>query len=169
MFFRLTVAAFAMAAAVAQAQLATPDPDWKEAEAPPPPALHLDKLIPIEIPGATLRYGVDPASVSLGADGVVRYVVVARSSTGAVNAMYEGIRCNTAEVKVYARHNPDSGWSRNTSGEWGPLHETRPFRHSLAIARTGACMGHGANRSAEHIVRDLRSPSGNRFENDSRR
>jgi len=52
---------------------------------------------------------------------------------------------------------------------WGPLHDTRPFRHSLMIARTGACMGHGANRSAEHIVRDLRSPAGNRFENDSRR
>lgn len=169
MLFRLTVAAFAMAASVAHAQLATPDPDWKETEAPPPPALKLDKLIPIEITGATLRYGVDPASVSLGADGVVRYVVVARNTTGTVNAMYEGIRCNTAEVKVYARHNPDSGWSQNTSGEWGPLHDTRPFRHSLAIARTGACMGHAANRSAVHIVRDLRSSVDSRFDNESRR
>ena len=168
MHLRLIVLGWALAAASAHAQLTPPDPDWKEAGTPPP-ALKLDQLIPLEIPGASLRYGVDAASVSLGADGVVRYVVVARSNTGAVNAIFEGIRCSTSEVKVYARHNPDSGWSQVVNAEWGPLHESRPLRYSLTIARNGVCMGNSANRSAAQIVRDLRSPVGNRFENDARR
>ena len=41
----------------------------------------LDGLIPLDIPGSTLRFGVDPASVTIGSDGIVRYVVVASSTT----------------------------------------------------------------------------------------
>jgi hypothetical protein len=124
-------------------------------EAPPPAPLRLDRLIPIDIPGSTLRFGVDPASVVLTSDGIVRYVVVATSGSGAVNAFYEGIRCTTAETRVYARHNPDSGWVPVKDGQWRSLHETRPSHHSLAIARNGACLGAAPNQSAAQIVRDL--------------
>jgi hypothetical protein len=147
--------ALALLAGVAQAQVSTPDPDWKEVEAPPPAPLRLDRLIPIDIPGSTLRFGVDPASVVLTSDGIVRYVVVATSGSGAVNAFYEGIRCTTAETRVYARHNPDSGWVPVKDGQWRSLHETRPSHHSLAIARNGACLGAAPNQSAARIVRDL--------------
>ena len=148
----------------AGAQLAPPDPDWQEVEAPPPPAFRLDRLIPLDLPLASLRFGVDPASVTLASDGIVRYVVVA-SSSGAVNAIYEGIRCSTAQVKVYARHNPETGWTLVPDGPWRSLHETLPSRHSLLIARTGACLGCGPNRSAVQIVRDLRAPVDTRFNN----
>jgi hypothetical protein len=165
---RFLAAALALAALSAGAQLATPDPDWKESEAPPPPAFDTGRLIELEMPRSGLRFGVDPATVTLSADGIVRYVVVATSSTGAVNAIYEGIRCNTAEVKVYARHNPDSGWTR-AAGDWRALHASYPSsRHSLLIARTGACMGHSPNRTAAQVVKDLRSPVNSRFENDAR-
>jgi hypothetical protein len=147
--------ALALLAGAAQAQVSTPDPDWKEVEAPPPAPLRLDRLIPIDIPGSTLRFGVDPASVVLTSDGIVRYVVVATSGSGAVNAFYEGIRCTTAETRVYARHNPDSGWVPVKDGQWRSLHETRPSHHSLAIARNGACLGAAPNQSAARIVRDL--------------
>ena len=36
----------------------------------------------------------------IGKDGIVRYVVVATSATGAVNAMYEGLRCDRAVLRV---------------------------------------------------------------------
>ena len=149
----------------AQSQLAPADPDWKELDAPAPPALRTQGLIPLEIPGSTLSFGVDPASVTLGADSVVRYVVVATSTTGTVNAMYEGLRCSSGEVKVYARHNPDSGWVPARGTDWKPLYQNAQARHSLLIARTGACIGHGPNRSAQQIVRDLRSPVDRRFVN----
>jgi len=163
-----TVVALALAACAAHAQLVPQNPDWREAEAPPPPALKLDGLIPLDIPGSTLRFGVAPASVAIGSDGIVRYVVVASSTTGTVNAMYEGIRCGTGEFKVYARHNPDSGWTPTKDVAWRSLHAQPMSRHSLLIARTGACVGHGANHSAARIVRDLRSPVDNRFSNETR-
>lgn len=162
---RLLVAALVLLTGHAGAQLATPDPDWKESEAPMPAPPQTTGLIPVEIPGTTLRYGIDPASVALGSDGVVRYVVVATSSTGAVNAMYEGIRCSTGEVRTYARHNPGSGWTPASDLSWTPLHESRPSRHSLTIARNGVCLGHSANRSVIQILRDLRSPVDRRFNN----
>lgn len=154
--------ALLLAAGAAQAQLADTNPDWQESEAPAPPALRTSGLIPLEIPGSQLRFGVDPASVSLGSDGIVRYVVVATSTSGAVNGIYEGIRCSTGEYKVYAR-NTGSGWSISGS-DWRQLHEQPRSRHSLLVARTGACVGRGPNRTAAQIVRDLRAPAADRFE-----
>jgi hypothetical protein len=142
----------------AHAQLAPVNPDWHEVEAPPAPAFTVEGLIPLETPRSTLRFGVAPASVALGADGIVRYVVVARGPSGAVNAMYEGIRCNTGEYKVYARHNPGSGWVIAKEPQWLPLQAAPMPRHALTIARTGACVGHGTAASAAKIVSDLRSP-----------
>jgi len=168
MRLELIVAALAFVACSAHAQLGSENPDWKEAEAPPPAALNVDGLVPLEVPGSTLRFGVVPASVNIGTDGIVRYVVVASSASGVVNAMYEGIRCDTGQYKVYARHNPDSGWTPTKNVDWRPLHEQPNSRHSLIIARTGACIGHGVNRPATRIVQDLRSPVDSRFRSETR-
>lgn len=157
-------AVLAFTTCMAQAQLAPLDPDWKEAQIPPPPPLRTEKLIKLEMPQSTLRFGVDPASIALGADGIVRYVVVATSSSGAVNAFYEGIHCSTGEVRVYARYNPSSGWAMVADERWGQLHEAAS-RHSLLIARTGACIGNGTNTSAQQIVRDLVGDANRRFMN----
>lgn len=152
-----------LAGSAASAQLAPVDPDWREVEAPPPPAVKLDGLIPLDMPRSALHFGVDPVSVSLGSDRIVRYVVVAASETGAVNALYEGIRCDTAEVKVYARYNTGSGWTVAKDSPWRPLQDPQASSHSLVIARTGACVGQAPNRSATQIVRDLRAPVNRRF------
>ncbi len=149
---------------VAQAQTLVPlDPDWKEVEAPAPPQIRTTGLIPLEIAGTSLHYGVDPDSVTLDRDGVVRYVMVASSGSGAVNALYEGIRCNTGDFKVYARYNTGSGWRPVKDAPWQPLVARSASRHSLLIARTGACIGQAPNRSASQIVRDLKAPVDRRF------
>jgi hypothetical protein len=155
--------AFLLAAAAVHAQLVPPDPDWREADAPPPPALKTEGLIPLEIPGSGLRYGVDPSSVSVTGDGVVRYVVVATSSSGAINALYEGIHCSTGEFKVYARLNAGSGWVIAKDPIWHAFEDVPQSRHSLLVARTAACMGHGPNGTAAQVVHDLRAPLNMRF------
>lgn len=161
------ILALALAGALfgAHAQL-IPDvlSEWKETEAPRPPPLRTQGLIPVEVRGTTMKIAVDPASITIGADQVVRYVVVATGSGGAVNGMYEGIRCNTAQVKIYARHNPDSGWVPTREAEWQDLHQSAGSRHSLAIARSGACMEHSPNRSPSQIAQDLRAPADRRFQ-----
>lgn len=165
---RSIAAALLAAAPIAFAQLGTQDPDWKEIDAPKPPPLRVEKLIALEVPRATMQYGIDPASISVGSDGIVRYVVVASVPGGAVNAIYEGIRCGTAEVKVYARHNPDTGWKPVVGADWKPMHDGQ-FRHSLNIARSGACTGHTANQSAAQVVRELTANAERRFRTDSMR
>ncbi|WBY00841.1 CNP1-like family protein [Ramlibacter tataouinensis] len=159
----------ALCGSLAQAQWLERDPDWKEAAPPPPPAVRTTGLIPIEMRSSVLRWGVDPASISLGADGVVRYVVVARSDSGTVSALYEGLRCNTAESTVYARSSGDQ-WSPVADREWKPIQGSGNGArlHTLTIARTGACMGHGPNQSADRIARDLAAPVDTRFRSEMR-
>jgi len=103
----------------ALAQLVELDPDWKEVDVPPPPAFNRDKLVPIDMPPhITLKLGVDPATLSISSDSVVRYVMVATSSSGTINAMYEGIRCMTGEVKVYARFSSSGQWRSVDNPQW---------------------------------------------------
>ena len=160
----LLALALAGACLAASAQAPAENPDWKEVEAPPPPPLRTTGLVPLEVVGTTLHFGIDPASVRIGGDGIVRYVVVATSDSGAVNAMYEGLRCDAGQVKVYARHTPGSGWTPARDPQWQPLAAGSATRHSLAMARDGACYGTAPNTSPTQIVQDLRAPVERRFE-----
>ena len=45
---------------------------------------------------------VDTTSIKIGEDGVIRFSLVVKSSTDALNVSYEGIRCATSERKLYA-------------------------------------------------------------------
>jgi hypothetical protein len=164
MFRRILALALCSAAIAAWAQPAFEDPDWKELDAPPPPALRTQGLVPVEVQGTSMRFGVDPASVTVGADGIVRYVVVATSPGGTTNGIYEGIRCASGDVKVYARHNPDSGWVPAKNSDWQPLQSVAHSRYSLNVARNGVCLGRSPNGPAVQIVRDLRASPDMRFQ-----
>ena len=134
------------------------DPDWKETDAPPPPSFNKDKLIPIEMPKyVSLRFGVDPATLTLTADGIVRYVVVAINAGGSINAMYEGIRCATGEVKTYARQNSSGQWSLVSEPQWKWLNDKLPSKHAMAIASQGVCDSPSTSASSvAAIVRALK-------------
>jgi hypothetical protein len=160
MRFKSLMGGLLLAMAAAQAQVPADDPDWREVDAPPAPALKLEGLIPLDVAGSALRFGVDPTSITVGSDGIVRYVVVATSASGVVNAMYEGLRCDNGQVKIYARHNPAVGWAVAKQPQWRPVREQG---YSNAIARAGACVGRAANRSPARIVRDLRTPMERRY------
>lgn len=140
----------------AHAQIAF-DPDWQESEVPPPPSFNKNGLIPIEMPRyASLRFGVDPATLAITSDGIVRYVVVASNTTGSLSAMYEGIRCATGEVKTYARYASNGQWSSIQTPKWQDLDDNLPSKHALALARQGVCNGRSATaNSVAQIIRTL--------------
>ncbi len=83
-------------------------------------------------PRTGLEYFVDPASISLPGEGIVRFTVVARSASAA-NVSYEAFRCITRERKVYARANRDGAWLAAKDSGWVPVgpRETAGFRHEL--------------------------------------
>lgn len=135
------------------------DPDWKESDAPPPPAFSQDRLIPIEMARYfSLRFGVDPQTISITPDGIVRYVMVAANKSGAMNAMFEGVRCATGEVKTYARASSNGQWSVVQNPQWASLFGDQSSKHALAFARQGACEGRTTRSSAQAIVHALKNP-----------
>ncbi len=130
---------------------------------PPVPVFNKDRLIGLEMPRyVTLRFGIDPLTLSIGPDGVVRYVVVAINSAGTLNAMYEGIRCPSWEVKTYARYSASGQWSTVSTPEWRAMND-QPSRHASAFARQGACQnGAETPSSVAVIVNTLKNPNQDR-------
>lgn len=156
---RVAAALLACLASGAFAQLAEQDPDWKEAPVPPAPAFAKSRLVMLDLgPHQALKFGVDPATVVVSKDGVVRYVVVASSASGATNAMYEGIRCATGEFKTYARATTTGQWNMVQDPQWVSLYANTPSRHALALAEQGVCNGRTPALSPQAIIRQLQSP-----------
>lgn len=142
----------------ASAQLVPVDPDWKESEAPTPPAFSAKQLIPLTMPSyVSLKFGIDPSTLVITPDGILRYVVVASNASGSTTAMYEGIRCSTGEVKTYARFNSSGEWDPINEPKWMDLAGRHPSKHALVIARQGACEGATiTGYSVADIVRALK-------------
>ncbi|HEX2198623.1 MAG TPA: CNP1-like family protein [Burkholderiales bacterium] len=124
---RFLVLGLALAAGAAGAQ-PSQSSDWereneerlKQSEevvvAPPP--LARDSLVELELEAPTdFRYLVDAASLSVGADRIVRYTLVALSPSGVENITFEGLRCS-GEYRVYAvGRTRGPGWS-GRPGQW---------------------------------------------------
>ncbi len=147
----------ALSACAALAQTPALTQEWTEDKAMKPPAYSADKLLPIEMPAyVTLKVGVDPATISVGADDVVRYVVVMRNASGSINAAFEGIKCTDGEVKTYARASgAGSAWVSLEQPEWKSMTDNLPSRHAYAIAKQGACNGRTAGGKPQDIIRTL--------------
>lgn len=142
----------------AQAQGLVDNPDWQETEVPAPPKFDSNRLIAIDMPRyVSVRFGIDPATLAITPDGIVRYVMVAVSPSGSVNAFYEGIRCTTGEVKAYARANASGEWTLVKDPQWRGLNDRQPSKHALALAQQGACEGNASANSAAEILRKLKA------------
>ncbi len=137
------------------------DAEWKESEAPPPPKFDVKRLEPIAMPPyMTLKFGVDPGTITITDDGIARYVVVASSTHntgGALTAYYEAVRCSTAEMKSYARFT-DGAWTETQKPEWKSFRDLNSsYARQLAIQ--GLCRGDAPRASVKDIVQNLRDPA----------
>jgi hypothetical protein len=102
-------------------------PKWAEDKVDTLPALPPDDkgLMQFDVSSASpLTYSIDPKSVSIGKDSVVRYTVVIESSQ-ARNVRYEGMRCDTYETRLYAAGD-DTGksWDRTVSDSWDRIKQS---------------------------------------------
>ena len=153
----LCLASILLGANVSIAQFAASNPDWKESDAPVPPAFDLQRLEFFTVsPNSAMQWGFDPRTVLITGDGIVRYVVVARSPSGVLNVMYEGVRCATGEWKSYARHNTASGWSVIVDPQWKTMYDYQPSRHALRLAQQGLCIGGAPVTDVAEVIRSIR-------------
>lgn len=141
----------------AQPHVNTDPLDWKEGEVPAPPAFDTRKLLTFEVAGSSLVFGVDPATLRISDDGIVRYVMVASSASGARNVFYEGLRCVSGELKTYARYTPEGAWVKVNEPQWRSLFGNPATRHALQLARAGACNNSAPPTSVEEMVRLLKT------------
>jgi hypothetical protein len=114
---------------------------WEEVAQSLPAQPKDDALIEVD-PSLPMpfRYGLDPASVSVGADGVIRYTVVAISSSGARNIAYEGMRCDSRERRIYALSN-GSGWHKARNAAWQPVKVDRNTAVQAELYMSAFCDG----------------------------
>lgn len=125
---RIAAAALALAACPAlHAQSSPFKSDWemeqekrfiREGEVKLPPRYREEDLLEFEVARTvSFRFFIDKASLGVGADGVVRYTLVARSPQGVENVTHEGIHCTSGRTKAYAVGQAGGQW-RAVNQEW---------------------------------------------------
>lgn len=134
-----------LAACLFNAAIAEPEedyvrPSWQEGEFVLPPAPGSEGLIPFYVSETTAnRFFVDSQSLTVGSDGVVRYVLVVLAGQGARNVTFEGMRCATRERRVYATGRTDGSWSAARRNEWSKVSEATANRHHAALFQEYFC------------------------------
>lgn len=123
-----------------------------------PPFPKEENLVRIQVDGVqNFDYFVDLESVSVGRDEVVRYTLVARSVGGATNIVYEGIRCNGRERKLYAVGRADKTWSPARNPQWASISNLPVNLLQAMLYDVFFCPARTIVRDAEEARRLLKS------------
>ena len=107
---------------------------WQEVQTQIPAYPKTDTLRQVRVGHTSShRYYLDASSLALGKDGVMRYSVVTKTTGGATNVSFEGIRCETRERKVYAFGHNDGTWARARDPKWRWIerNESPAFHYTL--------------------------------------
>jgi len=115
---------------------------WQEKAVDLPAAPLPENLLPFYVSAATdNEFFVDATSLTVGPDGVVRYVLVVQASGGARNVSFEGLRCETRERRVYAFGRLDGAWSKSRNEGWQRIRDVPANRHHAALFYDYFCPG----------------------------
>ncbi len=107
---------------------------WQEIEVPLPAAPAEAGLQSFYVSMATdNKFFVDLTTLSVGGDGVVRYVLVIVTPSGARNVTFEGMRCETRETRIYASGRSDGTWSKSRNSEWSRIQDVYANRHHATL------------------------------------
>ena len=119
------------------------DPDlkrWKESELVLPTYPEDRNLIEFDVgPTNVNHFFVDGQSITVSTDGIVRYTLVVRTAGGANNVSFEGMRCETREMKVYATGRADRTWRKPAVAEWRPVENRMINQHHMTLLRQYFC------------------------------
>ncbi len=138
------------------------DKPFKEGQATLPALPRDEDLIPFTVnDSADFRFAVDPKSLSVGADNVVRYTVVITSPGGGRNVSYEGMRCDAFERRVYATLPKDApAWVPNMSEDrdtWRRMETRVRNAYAATLAIDYFCEGRTVAGKPDKLIRDLKA------------
>jgi len=109
--------------------------EWAEESTELPAFPEKEKMLQITFdrPNPRFKFFIDPETLSVGDDGVVRYVLMLRSPSGSENIMYEGIRCSKQDYKTIAFGTAKGKFRHLSRPRWKEITETSNnwFRRDL--------------------------------------
>jgi hypothetical protein len=136
----LALGAGARAQPVPLNQLGAEETVWVEEESAFPAFPQAENLREFYVSELTThKFFVDAAALSVGKDGVVRYTLVVRTGGGATNISFEGIRCVTGELRVYATGRQDGTWAKSRKNEWRLIENKLANRQHVALLNDLFC------------------------------
>lgn len=138
-----------------------PGEKWREGEFSLPAYPDEDKLVPVELDRGDSRfnYYLDPESLSVGKDDVVRYTVVITSGSGASNVLYEGLRCSRREYRTYAYGTLDKTFTKARVSEWKLFYDGDRMKHRYSFYRDSMCSKVHEPNKPDVIMQRIRYPS----------
>ena len=157
---RFSVIRCALLAAVFGAALQFPaqaadEKEWTEAELQLPAAPAADALLTFH-QTSTIQFQIDPNSLSIAADGTIRYTLVATSAAGARNVSYEGLRCSTYEKKLFAFGRPDGSWSNARRADWTRISQTDANKQHHVLYTEYLCDGNTIAGKVPDMIQRLK-------------
>jgi hypothetical protein len=98
------------------------------------------------------RYFVARASLSVGKDEVTRFISRVLTAGGAETVSVEGIRCATAERRLYAYLRTGAGWVTPRGVRWSPVYTGNRFNaYHYALFDGLVCAGDRPQKPSQAI------------------
>lgn len=134
-----------------------PEKNWVEEEVVFPPPPQAESLREFYVTASSPNtFLIDESSLNVGADGVVRFILVIRTRGGAESVSFEGIRCTTSERRIYAHGRPDGEWVAAKRATWERLRASTYNMPHAVLAVQHFCDGKIAPRSRAAALHGLR-------------
>ena len=130
-----------------------PPAEKSEMEVTPPAYPKPEALVRFPSDGANQIF-LDPTSIKMGDDDILRYTLVVRGAGGAENVTFEAMRCSTGERRVYAYGRRNGTWSPARAPTWIRITDSGINRHYFEFYRDVFCDGK-ATEPVRVIVRNL--------------
>ncbi|SDV49563.1 CNP1-like family protein [Chitinasiproducens palmae] len=133
-------------------------PDWHEqAIGALPPLPREEDLLPFTVSNLSrFKYSLDARSLTVGKDGVIRYVVVIETPAGARNVRYEGIHCAGSEWRLYSGANEAGTAWDGASTPWLQIEPSNLNAYHAALSTAFFCDNRMPADNAQQIVRNVR-------------
>lgn len=134
-----------------------PPPPWVEGTFVLPPSPDKAALEPFYVSALTNNdFFLDRHAIAIGEDGVIRYTMVVRSSSGAQTTTFEGIRCQSAEWRIYATASRSGQWIPARNSKWRLIEDNGLNRARAALAKEYVCDNGIPARTVAEVLDKLR-------------
>lgn len=132
--------------------------EWQEQDVALPPYPEQSRLLELDIDtGATpFRHYLDPESLSVGADHVVRFTTVIVSSSGVWNVTYEGLHCGERTHRRLA-YGSVGKWHLLPGTDWERISGSGSQRYRKVLYEKYICPATEPGRDPGQILRRLRA------------